>query len=467
MGAGLHLLHELLGLLRQARAHGRLQTAPRHACVDVAPELAEQRGVRDAPGVVGREPDAVQEAPLPPFGLRRRLRGLLSSLVELPGAAAMIDLVVVQEVELAGALQEPVAHLHADLLDQVEGLHLLGAQPARRGQQLGVLRVAGRELRGELAVAQRPDREVREAVAALPDAREGLEEAAGKLRVALEHDVVDLRGAADARVAARGGGADAQERDAVAPVRVQAEVVVGLPALRGGRPLHLRADLAHGQAEAPGLAPQARAALRHPLAQVGAEAQVGRGDLDAGEALDGEVVDHDDAGAVLEVLGPLVELYDELRVLEPEVVGGDVLREAVRGVLDAPRGESLLRRAHDVPALLLLELDHPVLVVDQLLPGPDGRARQGRELRGLPVALVHVPHRRAGAGGPGPGGALRKLRGDRPDATRQQAAGAVRAAERGADGRRRARTDHLGGGAGEGRAPGTQEGPWPPGEKRS
>ena len=155
------------------------------------------------------------------------------------------------------------------------GAHLLDTVDVLR-----VLNVAGRDLRGEAAVLELvPDGQGDDASAALPDALDGLVQLGHQVGRALEHGVVDGDGGGDARVSALGGAADGQERDDVAAVGVQPEVVVGLLAVERGLARHLRTDEAERHSEAARLGAQAGGGLEDEVAHVGRHAEVHHAEL--------------------------------------------------------------------------------------------------------------------------------------------------------------------------------------------
>ena len=194
-------------------------------------------GEGGAPAVVRRDPRAEEEAALvAPLAL-----GLVVG--DRPVAAAVVYLVVVEEVEHAGRHDELGTELHADGLDGVERSDLIRCRLLRVLEELRVLDVRRADLRGELARrGGADDRQGEVALLALPDAVDGLGEGLGELRRALEDRVEHGGRRAHARRATCRRGAERHERDHVAAVGVQTEMVVGLLAALGRRRRQEAAD---------------------------------------------------------------------------------------------------------------------------------------------------------------------------------------------------------------------------------
>ena len=317
----------------------------------------------------------------------------------------MVDEVVVEEGELTWRLQEVVAEVEADLVDEVDGLDLVGRELAHAVDVLCVLDVRGRDLRRELAgvLPDGPDGQRDHALAALPDALDGAVEQGDELRGALEHLVVDRDRRRDARAAALRGGAHGEERDHVAAVGVQPEVVVRLLALERRLALHLGLDLTERHAVAARLGAQPRRRLLHDVPHVRADAEVQNRELRDRVALDGYVGDHGGASAVLELFAHLGDDVGHLSEGEPGLVDvhGDVVLPVDGGRLGVAEGVVGIRQG------ALGQLVAPKGVLEQLRAGPGGAAADLPDLRHGPLA-ARRGHRVAGREAAGCERALRR-----------------------------------------------------------
>mmetsp|Transcript_3937 Transcript_3937/g.13015 ORF Transcript_3937/g.13015 Transcript_3937/m.13015 type:complete len:256 (-) Transcript_3937:27-794(-) len=206
---------ELRWLLLDSSLERRLEPPAWNAGLDGAPHLTELRRVRQRARVEGRQPGAEQQPAVVDVVTGS---GPRPSLVELPRGAAVVDDVVVQEGELAWLLDELVPQLQADLLHQIDGLHLVLLQLADAVDVLRVFDVRRRQLGGELPlVGHGPDGQGDDTGAAFPDALDRLVQLLDQHRRAVHHLVVDGDRRRHTGGAADRGGAHAKQRNDVAP----------------------------------------------------------------------------------------------------------------------------------------------------------------------------------------------------------------------------------------------------------
>src|SRR5512144_1116873 len=338
--------------------------APDRPALDAPPEDLEALGQR---ATVGRGQPESHEQPV-----AARLSRVLV------GGAAVVDDVVVQELDVAGPELHLIAELVADLGQEIERLVLRGGEARDRGDLLRRLHEGAGVLRGELALAHREDRHrVAGRLAARLLAFATADVVGAEQRVQIgpaRQDRVAHRGHAHhAARAPAAGGAHAEQADHVA--------AIGVPAQRAARArLGTRGDalaLGHRGLDHLAVEPHLVANQADELAvgvlvdrgaQVTAEPPPDRAQLLVGVALNRQAAQQHEPAAPLEIPVDLGQLGRHAR--QREVRLADVRPREAAALHLPQRGVDLVDRGGR-------QSPDPVARAGQLLAVPDHGALDG------------------------------------------------------------------------------------------